>query len=343
MKKKFKKQTTKMINHSLKSLPDYNSTTQLSTHFQDIFNVIVIPSLAFIAFPLKLASILTLAIIIRKNKKKKKSLNMFHYMLSYEIGDFLQGVFVCMGALFRCGSYCETGYEFMAKVFDLVLYTYANIVIQQMQTFLEIAFALERLEAFKKKENPKKTNFRKKLLIIVCVAAIVGSVNSVIARKVTPIGTLNNFRILYQVTTSEYAQNNVYWTTALLLVGLMRGFLLNIVLFVLNLVIFFKLKTFIKENQNNLENCVELKKKKKLKNSTKLVLAINSNYVLGNTPASLSQLLFVLLGSKSIFYNYYYLTASVIMIVSHLFYIFIYYKFNRTFKAIFFETFIQKK
>ena len=333
-----------MINYSSESLPVYNSTSQLSSRFQDLFNVIVIPSLISILFLLKIASIWSLVVIVRKNRKeKKKTLNMFYYMLAYEIGDLLQGIFATMGALFRCGSYCEMGYDFMVKVFDLALYTYGNIVIQQAQTFLEISFALERLEAFKKIGNKKKLNFSIKLLIIIIAAAIVGSLNTIITRTVMPIGTLRDSRILYQVTTNEFARNNAYWTIALLLVGLVRGFLLNIVLCILNVVIFLKLKSYITENQRKLENGGGFKKKKKLENSTKLLLAINTNYVLGNIPESLSQFLFVLLGSNSIFYNYYYLTASIIMIFSHFLYIIIYYKYNHTFKKIILETFIQKK
>ena len=71
---------------------NYNSTAQLSTHFQDIFNVIVIPCLAGIAFPLKVTSIVILSIIVRENKKKKINLNMFHYMITYEILDLFQGI-----------------------------------------------------------------------------------------------------------------------------------------------------------------------------------------------------------------------------------------------------------
>ena len=103
----------------MNDLPDFNSTSQLpTTHIQDVFNVIVLPVLSGIGLPLKIASIVVLSIIIKKNKQKRniKHTNMFHYMLVYEVGDLLQGVFVCVGALVRCGAYCQYGYDFTSKV-----------------------------------------------------------------------------------------------------------------------------------------------------------------------------------------------------------------------------------
>ena len=155
------------MNNSL-NLPQLNSTSILSTRFQDIFYVFVIPMISLVGIPLKLVSICVLTIIIRHKQNKRDKLNQFYYLLTFEIFDLIQGFILCFGALIRCGSFCSLGYNFMTKIFDLAFYRYGIIVCLQLQTILEILFCIERLKLFSvttATTREKKKRFRTKLAI----------------------------------------------------------------------------------------------------------------------------------------------------------------------------------
>jgi hypothetical protein len=69
-------------------------------------------------------------------------------MLTFEISECFIATIMVFGGLFRCGNLCDIGYNYITKVFELVFYSFIANVLQQFETFIEISFALQRIQAF---------------------------------------------------------------------------------------------------------------------------------------------------------------------------------------------------
>lgn len=132
---------------------------------------------------------------------------MFNYMLSFEIADSVIALIVGFVGIFRCGALCRLGYRYVTKLLELVFYSYVANALQVFQTFLEIAFALERIQAFRA-STPTSMRFRNQIIIMMTVALLVSLPNYLIVRSVTPLGVLNETgEVLYQIGVSDFVQN----------------------------------------------------------------------------------------------------------------------------------------
>ncbi len=130
--------------------------------------------------------------------------------------------------------------------------------------------------------------------------------------------------------------------------GLLRGFVMLILLLVISLVVIFKFKNHLKSKSavtgvqnNDLAQATQNKKAKKVKKEnrvTKMVLSMSLNYIVGNFLNYLSPILFQL-GLNSTLYAYYGLLANILVILSHFTYMIWYYKFNQLYKKTLLETF----
>ncbi len=328
------------------SLISFNSTIGLSSRLQDIIYVFVIPAMCFLLFWLKIVSILVLRVIIKK--KKKAQLNQFYYLLSYETCDLIQATIACFGALLRCGNYCEYGYTFVAKILDFVFYTYGVPVCLQFQAFMEISFSLERMRAFKvtSASNANAFKFKTNLAICLVVSLIAAVPNYLMSRTISPIGILiPSNQTLYVISTRSFVQT-YFWTIGLFVFNLLKGLVLMLGLLVVNIFFIYKLNLFIKDRRNIVQedtrmNKTENRQTKKIVDVSKLLLAINTNFLIGTLPNYLSPVLYLIFGSKSQLYAYYSTITSIILILSHFNYIFLYTFLNRAFRRTLFSIFIK--
>ena len=132
---------------------------------------------------------------------------MFYFMFTFEFCECCTAQTLMIRAVFRCSSLCSLGYNFVTKVFELVLYSYASNILLQLQTFLEIAFALERIKAFSK-STTTKMKFKKQLIIMLIVAAISAMPNYIIKKSIAAFGVLDNTnQTVYRIVTRDFAQN----------------------------------------------------------------------------------------------------------------------------------------
>jgi len=333
------------MNNSLISL-SLNSTLSLSSRLQDIIYVFVIPAMCFLLVCLKLVSILVLRVIIKKEKKAQ--LNQFYFLLSYETCDLIQAIIACFGAILRCGYYCSLGYNFVAKLFDLVFYTYCIPVCLIFQAFMEISFSLERMRAFKLASASTADAFKFKINLIIClvISLIMAVPNYLMSRTITPIGILiPSNQTLYVISTRSFVET-YFWKIGLFVFNLLNGLVLMLGLLVVNIFFIYKLNAFIKNRRNVFQgdtriNQTENRQTKKLVNISRLLLAINTNYLIGTIPNSLSPVLFLIFGRQSQLFVYYSTLTTILLILSHFNYIFLYTFLNRSFRKTLLSVFIK--
>ena len=340
-------------------LPKLNSTISLSSRLQDTLNVFVYPAISIAIILVKLISITVLSIVIRKKKRKKEKASQFYYLLAYEAFDLIGTVILLFGVLIRCGSYCSMGYNYVSKLFDLIVCMYGIGVCIQVQTFMEITFCVERIQAFKETTsaaNAHPMRFRTKLAIAVAVSLIVVAPHFLIARAIKPIAILMPAnQTLYTISDSILVKNN-FWRLFLFAFGLSHGFFLFILLLIINIVLVQRLKSYASRHQVKVnaipidtpnqtvttrKETIKTNTKKETVSMTRLVLVMNGNFLLGNLPASLSPILFLIFGTSSPIYIWYSFLTSLLLIICHFNYTFIYYKLSRSFKKTLLNTFFK--
>ena len=273
---------------------------------------------------------------------------MFNYMLSFEIADFMIGLIIgCLG-LFRCGALCSLGYRYITKVLELTFFIYVTNVLLIFQTFLEIGFAIERIQAFSDR-TVVRMNFQKQTIIMMTVAVIVTIPNCLMTRCIVPFGVLTETgELLYEVGLSSFAQNQ-YWTISLFSFAIVRTIVLYIGIFGLNIAVIYKYKQFMHNkvklvanqqptdneatNQNREKELVKARNRvNQEKRIIKILMAMSVNYLIGNTPTALYALVGRQLGNTSFIYNYYSTAAMLIGILAHGSYIFLYASYNSIYK-----------
>ena len=282
---------------------------------------------------------------------------MFHYMLTFEFCECFLATILVLLSVFRCGSLCSLGYKFVTKVFELALYSYFSNVLLQLQTFLEIAFAFERVRAFSKNSSKPKIKFRKQVIIMLITAALVTLPNYLITKSIAAFGVLNGTNeTLYRIVTRDFAQNNT-WTIILFVILVLRTLVLSFVILIINLRAIFKYKAFmrnklsllneqnsvvINENQRKLAEKIRKKVKKETR-ITRILLAMSLNYLIGNFPSNLTVIIFQQLGATSMIYNYYSITALMFTLLSHGMYTLLYLFLNSTYRNTLFQLFGRRK
>ena len=346
------------INSSFLKL--FNSTSSLSEFEVDILYVFIIPILSIICLLFKIISIHVLKLLIQTNKENNNTLTtnnrsfkrVHFYMITFESSDLLIALVLIFTSIFRCGNYCKLGYDHTTKVFELIFYDLIGGTVLQLEIFLELAIAVERLQTFSiNYKQPMKFKF--KLIIILVAAIIVPLPNYVLTKTIIPIGILNNETYLYSIKTSHFVQNNKYWTVGLFLYGLLRSSLIYIILLVLNIIIIVKYKHYINKKlkllllrqeiitaniKNNNDPRVEIMNKTtrrqlREKDTTDLLIAMSLNFLIGNLPMSCAPIVFMCVGSsRPLIYNYYFIITMIMCILSHMIYFFLFYNYKNAFK-----------
>ena len=82
------------------------------------------PGLGLYGITLKVLSIIVLSVLMQKELKKKDRGTMIFYLLTFETSDLMIAMTIPLFALNHCGSYCELGYSYLAKLIELILNNY---------------------------------------------------------------------------------------------------------------------------------------------------------------------------------------------------------------------------
>ena len=332
------------------NLTIFNSTASLSSRLIDVIYFFFIPISALLGIVIfKAMTFCVLSIILKKNKPDF----IYYYLLTFEISDSIIGIILCFIGLFECGSYCSLSYNYITKLFELIFFTYGANVALQFQTFLEIALALKRIEIFSSNKKVTNTNFKKKVFFLFILSMVVTSPVLLFNRNIIPIGILinsqNKEEILYSIKKTDWSQIEI-WKIILLIIDLIRGFLMYILLLVINIIVVIKFKKYVKNkisiqanvnvNNNNQHENKHAKINQKRIKLTRMVLATSLNFALTNLAVSIAPLLYFIIGN-SLVYNYYTITVSIISIFIHVSYIFLYCRFNPLFRNTLYKIFFK--
>jgi len=307
----------------------------------------VIPAIVVIGFFLKIITLDTLRVILNK----KKPFFIFYYMQAFEIADLLAGIILAFLALFECGRFCHLSYKYLTKLFELIFFTYFTNVVLQFQSFLEISLAYDRIRSFSVKNKKELVNIKKlkiKIVLLLILAFIVTLPNYVLSRTIKPIGILygsnRTEEILYLMTDSELSDDLNAFTLFLFVFNLFRGLFLHIFLIILNFTVIFKYRAYLNTKNLAHTNANEPKNKKNSGQSnkdiklSKMVIAMNCNFIIGNLPISIVPIFFRITG-ESPAYNFYTISVNLIALFSHSSYLVLYLKFNPIFRKSFLERF----
>jgi len=321
-------------------LENFNSTLNLSSRFEDILMVFLIPAFSIFLIPLKLVSIVILRLIIKRKKEIKHKASQFYYLVTNETCDLAETAILCLAASLRCGSYCSFGYDYLTKILDLIFLIYGIPVMIQIKIFMEISFTIDRIKALKLTNTQIRNGmkFRYKLAISLAVSLVVAVPNYLMPEIIQSVGILVTTNQTLYVISSRPVFQAYYWSIGLSIFNIIRALGPILLLFILNIKLIheFNQKNKITKEENSStpehQNSAEFKAKINELKISKLVTAINVSYLVGYFPYSISIILFLYFGSTSSIYIYYFALSRFLLIFCNYSYIFIFYKLSPSFK-----------
>jgi len=189
------------------------------------------------------------------------------------------------------------------------------------------------------------------------LAFITNLPNNLVTRTIVPFAILNSTgEIFYDLGISQYTQSST-WTTILFIIVLIRTVFLFVVIFILNIIAIYKYKQFMLKKTkltnnkrltpeeietNKLEVAKNLKRGKKERSISKLLIAVSTNYLIGNLPNALGVIFLQIFGSTSIIYIYINLVGTIVGGLSHILYLFIFAAFSDVYRKALIKQFEYK-
>lgn len=338
------------MNQSL--LPKFNSTANLTTRIQDLYNTFVFPTILLLGL---IFNSLSIWVSLKINEKKNlKDFNMCEYMFCNGVIDLI----ICFLSIFlpiiRGGVYFEYCYSFASKIYEQYLYLYLDNAFILCSALIESWFTLDRLMSFdvKKTQEKNRISFKIKCLIFLIIALVACLPNYIISRNIMPIGILvtQDNLVLYSVSNNSIG-NNIYCKIVLFIVTLFRGFFIYTLILVLNIIIAYKLKKHMSKkmklnsnsshqrNQQTTNNKYTRKNNKRNKQNekvNKMLLIISTFYLITHLPYSFTAILFFI-GLNNTIYSYVLLFTNTLLFTSHSSFFFVYFFNNPKFRNKFLE------
>lgn len=226
----------------------YNSTSSLTNKFTDYVNLFVLPSISVYGVGINFVSILASARL-----SKKDIMNL--YMLYASILNFIFSLICVFLAIIRCGSLCSYSYTYEAKVYELYVYLYVCYSILLASQLLEAVIAVNRLLAFSKMKHKffycTANMFKVIAPVIIAASFLLYACNVIAHRYVKRFGVLikeNNesYEFLYKVVERDFTDS---LKILLFVVNCLENIVLQIVLFVIDMVILAKYVIFTKHKR----------------------------------------------------------------------------------------------
>ncbi|RNA36356.1 hypothetical protein BpHYR1_007041 [Brachionus plicatilis] len=337
------------ISSTPSELKIYGSLDELSEETIDLVNIYVLPSVCLLGIILNFLSII---ILVRLRFKTE----LYKFMLSISVSDFLFLLMSIFLVVFRCGRFCPYGYTYISKLYELYFYLYLGNVLLMFVLLVNLLICYNRIRSFSSRSlRAEATTFRVKILLVILVTTLANIPNYAMTRYVKKIGIIRpgangtskrwqHEMDVYSVEPLDFSL--IEWVKVVLFViNLARGFILMIILFLLNLIIAIKLRHYIKariikfgvsieksslsnnstQNNSNSSNSVSEYK------FTVMTLIFGSFYLIGNLPNSLAPILFIFISNDA--YMIYLLFGNFVLFSFHSSNFVFFYLFNNDFKT----------
>ena len=238
-------------NNEKSELKIFRSLDELSDETIDLVNIYVLPFICLIGIILNFLSII---ILVRLRFKSE----LYKFMLSISVSDFIFLFLSIFLVIFRCGRFCPYGYTFISKFYELYFYLYFGNVLLMFVLLINLLICYNRIRSFSNRTiKADSIAFRTKLILVILTTTLASIPNYAMTRYVKKIGVLkpevnttdkqsNNELDIYSVEPFDFSL--IEWVRIVLFIfNLARGFILMIILFLLNLFITIKLRHYIKE------------------------------------------------------------------------------------------------
>ena len=228
-----------------------NCTDLYSSPISDFTNVFIIPLVSFIGALLSLTSI----IVIAKSELKG---DLYNIMLISSIFNFVYLLIVFMNIIARCGSYCAISYNQSTKIYEQYVYLFIGNTILLSEFLLDFIFSLYRLISFSSKFNSSrlhKISTSAKFIFIV-VLSVLANIPLFLTGRIIKKFTCTKYEnseakldTIYSIVINEI-DDSFIMSDFLLVISVVRGPLLFVLLFLINLLIGYKFSKFIRNKKN---------------------------------------------------------------------------------------------
>ena len=176
-------------------------------------------------------------------------------MLYNSILNFFFCFFCIFLAVDRCGFYCPYGYTYFWKSYELFIYLYICYSILLATQLLQGMIAVNRLLAFSKKKykylSMSANVFRWLGPVVIVASFALYAVNILINRYVKKFGLVvvsnNTYQVLYKVAQRDLPD---WFKDVLFLLNVMQNIVLQITLFLIDMLIMIKLVLFIRQKKS---------------------------------------------------------------------------------------------
>lgn len=237
----------------------YNSTASLSSRISDIANVFVLPPICFTGFLLNLICL----IVIMKPELKGE---VYTFIMFHSFCDLIFLFINFFTFIIRCGVFCNYGYSFLSKLWELYVHLFIGNSFLLFGTLLDIIVSVNRLSSFSSTQSRiivrlNKIDFRIKCVILTFISLVANLPSYVITRNVTIVGFLEVpyfvnsnsttefvYKELYQALTNSLGKNQLM-VTFLFILTLFRGLIPLLFLFLINIFIGYKFRLHIKKKR----------------------------------------------------------------------------------------------
>jgi hypothetical protein len=242
----------------------FDSTEVFTSKLTDIGNVFILPPICFFGL---IANLINIVVILQPEFKG----TVYHIMLMNTITDFCFLSIMFFIVIIRCGSLCPYGYTFASKVYEQYIYLFIGNTFLLFGTLHDIYISLARLGSFKRvslQNKQQKLDFKWVCVILFVFSLIINTPSYIITRNVQKVGLLRvndsddelideqqmqsnittSYEPIYFVLSNELGRNPFVKTFLFVLI-VIRGFFLLIVLFLINLVIAYKYKKYMKKKR----------------------------------------------------------------------------------------------
>jgi hypothetical protein len=182
---------------NINKLPVFRNVMELTTSYIDIGNTFILP-------PICIIGIITSLICIIVLKNIKLGVNQYFYIAS--ISDLIFSVTCFSIGFIRCGSFCSFGYSYIARIFELYVYTFLTNSCLLFSLLIDLLITIiKKLKSFsiKYRSMAKAFNINENKIQISIILAVSLSVNTIIfplTREVNQFGYLitnDTFKQLY--------------------------------------------------------------------------------------------------------------------------------------------------
>lgn len=179
-------------------------------------------------------------------------------MLLSSIFNFVYLLIVFANTIARCGSYCAVSYNHSSKTYEQYVYLFIGNTILLSEFLLDLIFSLYRLISFSSKFNHSrlhKISTSAKFIFIV-VLSVLANIPLFLTGRVIKKFTCTKFEnsetkldTIYSIVINEIDASFIM-RDFMLVISVVRGPLLFVLLFLVNLVIGYKFSKFIRNKKN---------------------------------------------------------------------------------------------